>query len=146
MQPGGAKGRVTPRRGAALRAPLAATALLSLARRPAVARADDVEGKLSGEVRICVGLHSRLWRSDSALLRAPDRLRPPQVAQVEEALATDADPVEAAALQAEVQAIEKEVAAVDELEQQGATAEAEKEARGIQEQITDIFSILSLGK
>ena len=77
---------------------------------------------------------------------APDRLRPPQVAQVEEALATDADPVEAAALQAEVQAIEKEVAAVDELEQQGATAEAEKEARGIQEQITDIFSILSLGK
>ena len=69
-----------------------------------------------------------------------------QVAQVEEALATDADPVEAAALQAEVQAIEKEVAAVDELEQRGATAEAEKEARGIQEQITDIFSILSLGK
>ena len=89
-----------------------------------------------------------MGEGDSALLplRAPDRLRAPQVAQVEEALATDADPVEAAALQAEVQAIEKEVAAVDELEQRGATAEAEKEARGIQEQITDIFSILSLGK
>ena len=71
---------------------------------------------------------------------------PNQVAQVEEALATDADPVEAAALQAEVQAIEKEVAAVDELEQRGATAEAEREARGIQEQITDIFSILSRGR
>lgn len=53
--------------------------------------------------------------------------------------------MEAAALQAEVQAIEKEVATVDELEQRGATAEAEKEARGIQEQITDIFSILSRG-
>ena len=50
------------RRGAALRVPLAATALLSLARRPAVARADDVEGKLSGEVgmdctvALCLGL------------------------------------------------------------------------------------------
>ena len=143
MQPGGAKGRVTRR--AALRAPLAAAALLSLARRPAVARADDVEGKLTGEVRI-LGSTVACGGAASALLRAPDRLRPPQVAQVEEALATDADPVEAAALQAEVQAIEKEVAEVDELEQQGATAEAEKEARGIQEQITDIFSILSLGK
>ena len=146
MQPGGAKGRVTPRRGAALRAPLAAAALLSLARRPAVARADDVEGKLTGEVRIC-GVGSTVAGGRlGPPAEAPDRLRPPQVAQVEEALATDADPVEAAALQAEVQAIEKEVAEVDELEQQGATAEAEKEARGIQEQITDIFSILSLGK
>ena len=141
--PGGARGRVT-RRGAALRAPLAATALLSLARRPAVARADDVEGKLSGEVGG--------WIAQSPLLPgAVGRLgrltgsAPNQVAQVEEALATDADPVEAAALQAEVQAIEKEVATVDELEQRGATAEAEREARGIQEQITDIFSILSRG-
>ena len=66
MQPGGAKGRVTTRRGAALRAPLAATALLSLARRPAVARADDVEGKLTGEVRILEG-STVAWSGDSAL-------------------------------------------------------------------------------
>ena len=91
-------------------------------------------------------MHSRTLPGAVGRLGRLTGSAPNQVAQVEEALATDADPVEAAALQAEVQAIEKEVAAVDELEQRGATAEAEKEARGIQEQITDIFSILSLGK